>query len=168
MKTKTKIIGAGIVAGLAGAALWWFSHQAPKVEPRAEVVTQPVRTEKPEALVPLVTKPGAAPAVPAQAAPVAAAPVPQAKPVAVTTSSAAPASVTSSPAPVASAAATPPPESKAEELGTARMYAAHAALRVPEVADPDSKTNRQILQTMVSKALARQASQSSPAKNPTH
>jgi hypothetical protein len=35
------------------------------------------------------------------------------------------------------------------------MYAAHAPLRAPEVADPDSTANRQVLQTMVTKALAR-------------
>ncbi len=45
------------------------------------------------------------------------------------------------------------PQQEAEEAATARMYLAHAPLRVPEVADPDSATNRQILQTMVGKAL---------------
>ena len=45
-----------------------------------------------------------------------------------------------------------------EELAaTARMYAAHAPLRSPEVADPDSAANRQILSTMVAKALAQPA-----------
>jgi hypothetical protein len=37
------------------------------------------------------------------------------------------------------------------------MYMAHASLRTPEVADPDSTTNRQILQTMIAKALRAQA-----------
>lgn len=37
--------------------------------------------------------------------------------------------------------------------GSARMYAAHAPLRAPEVADPDSATNKKIMQTMVLKAL---------------
>jgi hypothetical protein len=37
------------------------------------------------------------------------------------------------------------------------MYAAHAPLRAPEVADPDSASNKQILRTMVAKALARSA-----------
>jgi hypothetical protein len=37
------------------------------------------------------------------------------------------------------------------------MYLAHASLRVPEVADPDSVTNRQILQTMLGKALGKPA-----------
>ena len=50
-----------------------------------------------------------------------------------------------------------PAEQPAEIAASARMYAAHASLRAPEVADPDSKTNQQILQTMVSKALAQPA-----------
>jgi hypothetical protein len=42
------------------------------------------------------------------------------------------------------------------------MYMAHAPLRDPAVADPDSEQNRQILQSMVTKALSR-ASQAQPA-----
>ena len=44
--------------------------------------------------------------------------------------------------------------SAAETAATARMYAAHASLRTPEVADPDSAANKKILQTMVLKALS--------------
>ena len=33
------------------------------------------------------------------------------------------------------------------------MYLAHAPLRTPEVADPDSDSNRKILQAMVEKGL---------------
>jgi hypothetical protein len=33
------------------------------------------------------------------------------------------------------------------------MYMAHASLREPTVADPDSEANRRILQSMVQKAL---------------
>jgi hypothetical protein len=43
------------------------------------------------------------------------------------------------------------------------MYAAHAPLRTPEVADPDSAANKQIPQTMVLKALAQQ-----PAVSPSN
>lgn len=39
-------------------------------------------------------------------------------------------------------------------VATDRMIAAHAPLRTPAVANPDSEENRQILQTMVLKALA--------------
>jgi hypothetical protein len=54
----------------------------------------------------------------------------------------------------------PTPENPAEIAATARMYAAHASLRAPEVADPDFTTNRQILGIMVAKALAEPASKS--------
>lgn len=48
-----------------------------------------------------------------------------------------------------------PPNSN--EVATNRMYLAHASLRTPEVADPDSVTNREILQTMIGKALGQPA-----------
>lgn len=62
--------------------------------------------------------------------------------------------------PGASAPATPAtPVSLAEQqiVGTHRMYLAHAPLRAAEIADPDSASNRRILQRMVSKALLRSA-----------
>jgi hypothetical protein len=37
------------------------------------------------------------------------------------------------------------------------MYAAHASLRTPEVADPDSAANKQALATMLGKSLAEPA-----------
>jgi hypothetical protein len=43
------------------------------------------------------------------------------------------------------------------------MYLAHAPLREPEVADPDSETNRRILETMVTKALAPHAPKTAQA-----
>jgi hypothetical protein len=60
-----------------------------------------------------------------------------------------------------------PPQQAEEVAATIRMYLAHAPLRTPEVADPDSKANKQILQTMVLKALAQSArpSPSAPAKH---
>ncbi len=68
------------------------------------------------------------------------------------TSHAAPAA----PVPVAAApVVAPQPSAPADEVAaTERMYLAHAPLRAPEVSDPDSETNRRILQTMVAKALA--------------
>ena len=60
------------------------------------------------------------------------------------------------PAKAEAPARAPEPPAQSNLAATARMYAAHASLRVPEVADPDSKTNREILQTMVTKALARE------------
>lgn len=57
------------------------------------------------------------------------------------------------------AATTPQPvltEDNHEQVAaTRRMYMAHAPLRTPEVADPDSGQNRVILETMVTKALQR-------------
>ena len=55
-------------------------------------------------------------------------------------------------------------ETNREVAATRRMYAAHAPLRVPEVADPDSAANREILQTMVLKALGRKAADAHEAK----
>ena len=59
--------------------------------------------------------------------------------------------------PEAAVVVSSPPSSpnSAENFATERMVAAHAVLRSPAVADPDAETNRQILNTMVNKALAR-------------
>ena len=62
----------------------------------------------------------------------------------------APAATPSQPASAASSAA-----STGEVAATRRMYGAHAPLRTQAVANPDSEQNRQILQTMVTKALVR-------------
>ncbi|MCH6257919.1 hypothetical protein MLD52_15275 [Puniceicoccaceae bacterium K14] len=40
------------------------------------------------------------------------------------------------------------------QIESRRMYAAHAPLREPEIADPNSKTNQKIMQSMISKAIA--------------
>jgi hypothetical protein len=53
------------------------------------------------------------------------------------------------------------PVNHIELVGTAQMVAAHSSLRMPEVADPDSNTNRQILQVMVAKALNHSSGQAS-------
>jgi hypothetical protein len=55
----------------------------------------------------------------------------------------------------AAPAVLPPPTLVDEVAATERMYLAHSPLREPEVADPDSETNRRILQTMVEKAVIR-------------
>jgi hypothetical protein len=54
---------------------------------------------------------------------------------------------------VAAPAAEPAPAGQTEIAATRRMYLAHAPLRAPEVANPDSESNRRILQTMVQKTL---------------
>lgn len=70
-------------------------------------------------------------------------------------------------APIVSEA--PAAKDSPEVAATARMYAAHAPLRAPEVANPDSKSNKQILQTMVNKALAQKHGPSSGSTStPAH
>jgi hypothetical protein len=65
-------------------------------------------------------------------------------------------------APAASANPAPVATTQPDEpAATRQMYAAHAPLRTPELADPDSEANRQILQTMVQKALQRRAADAS-------
>jgi hypothetical protein len=55
----------------------------------------------------------------------------------------------------------PPLPQPDEVAATISMYAAHAPLRVPEVSNPDSAANLQILQTMVRKALDKQRAEES-------
>ncbi|MBI5422956.1 MAG: hypothetical protein HZA32_02640 [Opitutae bacterium] len=53
------------------------------------------------------------------------------------------------------------PATASEVQATRRMYAAHAPLRAPEVANPDSTANRAALQTMLQKSLSRTQSKDS-------
>lgn len=140
-----------LLALVAGLALWYFRTDS---QPAAPMVTKP----KP---APAVAAPASKP-IEAQAEPAA---VGQAKPVEapqfslpsvsspVTTASAQPAPATPAATPAAFTAQSSE-LSQEEVAATARMYAAHAPLRTPEVSDPDSETNRRILQTMVTKAIA--------------
>lgn len=61
----------------------------------------------------------------------------------------------------------PQPNNEAEVVATWRMYLAHESLRAPEEADPDSRANRVILQTMVDKALTDARAVPAPAKTVT-
>lgn len=54
--------------------------------------------------------------------------------------------------------------SAANDAATNRMVAAHASLRMPAAADPDSEANRRILRVMVGKALARRDATAAPAQ----
>ncbi len=56
-------------------------------------------------------------------------------------------------------------ERQKEIAGTHYMIMAHAPLRVPEVADPDSTPNREILHSMMTKALARERADALPSAN---
>ena len=53
-----------------------------------------------------------------------------------------------------------------EEVATLRMYEAHAPLRTAAVANPDSPENREVLQTMVMKALRSQGDGSAQVTKP--
>lgn len=108
--------------------------------------------------------PPAAPAIPEVAS------APAAKPATASQTSATAAGATQS-QPQAPASTTPAvgassiePTDKPEVQATRRMYAAHAPLRTREVADPDSETNRAVVQTMLQKSLAR--AQQQGAKKP--
>jgi hypothetical protein len=60
------------------------------------------------------------------------------------------------------------PKKKAPDLvGTMNMYLAHVSLREPEVADPDSQTNRLILTSMVQKAISNAAA-NRMSNSPSH
>ena len=116
MISRTKVLCAGLVLALAGAAysLWPRRPAAPIA------VTLPATTPAPAAVA------------------------------------ATPAVLTPPPAPPPAVAKPASPANPAAMAATERMYLAHASLRMPEIADPDSASNRQILDTMVSKALGRQ------------
>jgi hypothetical protein len=117
------------------------SIPAPPVAP-----TKPSSSVAAETAAPMTT-PATAPLPPSTPTPVEATPDPASPPQQVATE---PASTTAT---VVSAPESAPPGS--EVTATRQMIMAHAPLRVPEVADPDSTTNRQILQTMVTKAISR-------------
>ncbi len=165
MKLRPLIISFSLAAILLlGLALWYFQPPTPAAAPLAQA--------KPVAPAPVAQSEissagqGSAPAL----APVTSAPI----------SAPAPAAIAQLPAPAAppapsasalqpfSSSALPSPEPQArEEAATARMYAAHAPLRTPEVADPDSAANKRVLSTMVAKALARPATPP-PALSPSN
>ena len=144
----------GLMAVVAVGLGWWLLTRGGPV-PRAAA---------PAAVVAPAAQPAPAP-VPAAPA-VAAAPVAAAVPVVVkalplppAVAAPAPVAVTKEPLPLPVVPTVPIDEVAATE----RMYLAHASLRAPEVADPDSEANRRILETMVTKALAPSAD--TPAAN---
>jgi hypothetical protein len=95
-----------------------------------------------------------------------AAPIAVTPPTAPVAVAATPAVLTPPPAPPPAVAKPAPPANPAVMAATERMYLAHASLRTPEVADPDSASNRQILDTMVAKALARRTHPPESASGP--
>lgn len=154
MKLSPRTLSLGLAALLlAAGALWWLLPRAPQ-------------TPAPVAVTPPVTAPAAPLAEEAPAPAPDAAPVAPVGPLAEETPTPAPVAAAPVPPPAPAPSAAPSvaaaPLAPADEVAaTERMYLAHAPLRTPELSDPDSETNRRILETMVTKALAQ------PAASPT-
>ena len=160
---RTRICLGVAAAIAAGGVFWWLFARAgaapvavaPAVAPAAAAVAAPLApvAAAPRAEVAPIVGPVIAPAAASIAPLVPSIPAAAAAPV-------------QAPQPVA---AGPVPSGPVDEVAaTERMYMAHASLRTPEVADPDSEANRRILGTMVAKALAGPSgndAQHSPASN---
>lgn len=145
----------GILA-LTVAAVWYWAGR----KPATPVVAEPAAPAA-AAPAPVVVAP-TTPAAPVSTVPALAGKTPPPAPVPATATVtpvavSSPNPIVSAPVATAPATAAPNDSQSAEVAATRRMYMAHAPLRTPEVADPDSEANRRILQTMVEKALARTA-----------
>lgn len=145
-----------MLSGLAGLVLWLYSSRS--TAPENSGVTASLQ----------VGHNGALPSHSSDSGPGAPAPV------AADTTSLLPTAASSPNAPLAQNVAGVPrqslvipvdPDGNAELAATARMYGAHASLRTPEVADPDSVINKRILATMVAKAITQTATPPPDAKN---
>ena len=142
----------GLMAVVAVGLGWWLlTCGGPGTAPLATAAPVP-RAAAPAAVVAPAGQPAPTPEPAAPA--VAAAPVAAAVPVVVKALPLPPAVAVPVPVPVTAEPLPLPVVPIDEVAATERMYLAHASLRAPEVADPDSETNRRILETMVTKALA--------------
>lgn len=156
------VVGAGLL--LVACGLWWLNRSTPPLASASVATekslpplgvsagTQEEKTKVAEEQAATVPAPVMnVPAVPSVAR--STVPDPVVHPVG-SSDHGTPVVVAYTPAPAAS----PVPAQAADgQAATVRMYAAHASLRTPEVADPDSITNKRILSTMVGKALAQPA-----------
>lgn len=161
-----RYLWAGVSVVLASVLIWWLRLEEPPIAP---IETGPTTTataaESPVASTPVVASEVSAP-VPTTIVKVDA----PSLSVLTATSSAASTAVAAASQSNANNRETTPVEDNAPESvkpigeveGTRRMYVAHAPLRVPEVANPDSEANRMILQSMVQKALARAEPETRP------
>lgn len=157
MTARTKIYSFAALLALVLATGLWLSirsrsappvNQAPLVETTAPAVHAP--DAAPAGDTPLV----------ASARPVTPVASQTSAPVFSAVQPSSPSALSSTPPPLTPPDTTAPASPLAnpvEEAATARMYAAHAPLRTPEVSDPDSQANKQILGTMVTKLLAQPA-----------
>lgn len=154
MNSQNRIRVTLALAGVATAAGIWYllrPHDSATMPPAAPAVT-----ELPAGVDPVPATQPATESTPAPAAPpqvetaLATAPVPAlaaTPPQAIAT--------TLSPTPAQPVSSASPATVSPTELATERMIIAHAPLRKPALADPDSPENRQVLQTMLQKALLR-------------
>lgn len=150
---------------IAGLALWYFRPSPAEKSPSQPSVAQPSTREEGSPVAPSQDEPIVAEKIQSEAD--------QPEPASFMASvhqPSSPSALSAPAAPVPSALQpisppVRPQQSAAEEIAaTARMYAAHASLRTPAVADPDSAANMQILQVMIRKALAQ--SPSAPPASP--
>ncbi len=175
MKKNAIVVLAVVLAAVALVVVWRHTRTQPANAVATKPVTSPAaavattsRQPSPASAAPSPTSPlatsGAVTAAPAAAPlpapmpavpPIAAAPAPE------------PTVPATEPTPTTSATTaavqTAPALPHIDEVtATRRMILAHAPLRDPKVADPDSVENRQVLETMVAKALARAAAEKKP------
>lgn len=136
-----------MVAGLAAIVVGWYLTKSREVAPTpARQAAKPAPKVEPPVAAPPATK-GDAPAPTALAR--------------TSGEPAAPAQASLPPAPTVAPTAPLPqaafvvPLAAPEELATERMITAHAPLRTPAVANPDSPENHKALQAMLVKALQR-------------
>lgn len=176
-RTKTLFLLVAIVALGAAGVLWWRAHHSqvattPKPEnapsaivaaPATAPTTPSVPVSSPPNSTPVAALPSAASATTAIATPQSQAPetpstadlaTAHARPKATTPDDATPTKPTATSQATATAIGNLPPRID-EVVGTERMIAAHAELRKPEVANPDSAGNRRVLDIMLRKALLR-------------
>ena len=150
MKCRRLVLVFGTGAFVLAGLIWCLCVRAPR-PPTGTAAAPTVRppaladTSSKAPLEPVISPTAAASAGPAAtpAAPVSAAPAVTQAP------SAAPAAAITDALP-----RTVVPAPADEVAATERIYLAHAPLRTTEVADPNSETNRRILETMVTKGLA--------------
>lgn len=133
------------------AGVWYLTRPR---DAAPELVRSPFDRTAPAPVA--ATPPAAPPAAPSPSLPTPPADTLPATTVATAQPSNATVTPTAAPATTAApVAASAPAQLTPEEQATSRMIEAHAPLRVPAVADPDSKENRVVLQTMLHKALIR-------------
>lgn len=168
-RRRKLFVALGAVLAIVAALLLWRRQNEVRTATPKPAAATPAVVAAPRTAAPTTTISQKAPPAPRL-------PSAEAQPAAgVAASAAAPApalpEAPDAAAPVAPASSTPTPAAKpetpapvsSEVLATRRMVAAHAPLRAPEEANPDSATNRRILETMVQKALLRADQKSAPA-----